>query len=334
MSKTTIFDIAKDCGVSIKTVSRVLNNSSSVSDATKEKIYASMKRLDYQVNMLARGLKGSRTNIIVIFVDRHHEAHLSAWHNIMLKYLFTYAKERSLKAVMSPSNSQEYLEDETDGFYLLASGIADGAILLENVHHDLRVEYFNKMNIPYVVFGEPEDQSIPAVSLDNYDVGFKGGSYLLNKNYRDIVFLIGEKRFLSNQLRGKGFQDAVAHKDVHYTVLYGIDTIEKAYKTSENLLRTEKIDAFFVSGDERAIGVYRAVYEKGLKIPRDVAVLGVDNIPIGRYYYPPISTLDQNFERMAKALIDKLYLLMNHEALAKDLLREKQLSVVVEREST
>lgn len=334
MSKTTIIDIARDCGVSVKTVSRVLNNSPLVSDETKEKVYASMKNLNYQVNMLAKGLKGSKTNIIVIFTDRHHEEHLSAWHNIMLKYLFSYAKEKSLKVVMSPSNSQEYLEDETDGFYLLASGIADGAILLENVHHDLRVEYFDKTGIPYVVFGEPEDQNIPAVSLDNYDVGFKGGNYLLNKNYKDIVFLIGEKKFQSNQLRSRGFEDAVGPAGIWHEVVYGIDTTEKAYRIAEEILRVKKVDAFFVSGDERAIGVYRAIYEKGLKIPQDVAVLGIDNIPIGRYYYPPISTIDQNFEQMARILIDKLYLLMNHGVLEQGLLRKKLLSTVVERQST
>lgn len=334
MNKTTIIDIARDCGVSVKTVSRVLNNSPLVSDETKEKVYASMKSLNYQVNMLAKGLKGSKTNIIVIFTDRHHEEHLSAWHNIMLKYLFSYAKEKSLKVVMSPSNSQEYLEDETDGFYLLASGIADGAILLENVHHDLRVEYFNKTGIPYVVFGEPEDQSIPAVSLDNYDVGFKGGSYLLNRHYKNMVFLIGEKKFQSNQLRSRGFEDAVSPEGIWHEVVYGIDTTEKAYRIAEEILREKKVDAFFVSGDERAIGVYRAIYEKGLKIPQDVAVLGIDNIPIGRYYYPPISTIDQNFEQMARILIDKLYLLMNHGVLEQGLLCEKLLSTVVERQST
>ncbi len=336
MNKITITDIANDCGVSIKTVSRVLNNSPMVSEKTKQLVFASMKEHNYQVNMLAKGLKGSRTNIIVIFTDRHQEEHLSAWHNIMLKYLFSYAREKSLKAVMSPSNSQMYLEDETDGFYLLTSGIADGAILLENVHQDSRVEYFKKTNIPYVVFGEPEDITIPSVSLDNYDVGFKGGEFLIKKKYRNIVFLIGEEKFLSTQLRLKGFLDAVEKEKDHvqYKIYTGVDTIEKAYQAAGQILDSLKVDAFFVSGDERAIGVYRAIYEKGLRIPQDVSILGIDNIPIGQYLYPPISTVEQNFKLMAKECIDKLSKLMDHEEIDEQLIAEKFPCEIIERKST
>ena len=136
----------------------------------REKVMNTIKEQGYQVNMLARGLKGSRTNIIVVFAERHHEEHLSIWHTIMLKHLFTYAKKRSMKIVLSPSSSERFEEDETDGFYLIASGIADGAILLENILQDPRVDYFESHNIPYVVFGEPENPDVPSVSLDNYEM--------------------------------------------------------------------------------------------------------------------------------------------------------------------
>jgi len=139
MKKATIVDIAKVCKVSTKTVSRVMNNSPNVSDKTKELVRNAMKEYGYQVNMLARGLKGSRTNIIVVFAERHNEEHLSIWHTIMLKYLFRYGKQKSMKIIVSPSSSERFEEDETDGFYLIANGIADGAILLENVVNDPRI---------------------------------------------------------------------------------------------------------------------------------------------------------------------------------------------------
>lgn len=332
MNKTTINDIAKKCGVSIKTVSRVVNQSPEVSETTREKVLSAMKELGYQANLLARGLKGSRTNIIIVFTDRHNEEHLSIWHDIMLKYLFQYAKENSLKIVMSPSNSEMYLEDETDGFYLLSSGIADGAILLENVRNDKRVEYLEKEKIPYVVFGEPEDSSINSVSLDNYDVGYKGGSYLVKKNYKNIVFLIGEKKFLSTQLRIKGFENAVMDSDVTYSVRDGVDTIEKAYRAALDALDTVPVDAFFVSGDERAIGVYKAINEKNFKIPQDVAVLGIDNIPLGQYLYPPISTVEQDFKQLAYECINNLMQLFE----SKDNIYKKIRipAKIIEREST
>ena len=334
MNKITITDIAKECGVSIKTVSRVMNKSPEVSDATKDKVLATMKELGYQVNLMARGLKGSRTNIIIVFTDRHQEEHLSIWHNIMLKYLFKYAKEKSLKIVMSPSNSEKYLEDETDGFYLLYSGIADGAILLENVHNDKRVEYLEKQEIPYVVFGEPEDHGTNSVSLDNYDVGFKGGRYLVEKKYKNIVFLIGEKKFLSTQLRIKGFEEAVKGYDVSYHIHTGVDTIEKAYQEALVILDKFPVDAFFVSGDERAIGVYKAINEKKRRIPEDVAVLGIDNIPLGQYLYPPISTVKQDFQQLAYECINKLVLLLDNEGTEKAPKEIRIAASIIEREST
>lgn len=334
MNKITITDIAKKCGVSIKTVSRVVNESPNVSNTTRDKVLAAMKEQGYQVNLLARGLKGSRTNIIIVFTDRHQEEHLSMWHNIMLKYLFKYAKEKSLKIVMSPSNSEKYLEDETDGFYLLSSGIADGAILLEDVHNDKRVEYLEKGSIPYVVFGEPEDDNINAVSLDNYDVGFKGGSYLAEKKYKNIAFLIGEKKFLSTQLRIKGFEEAVRDCDVTYHIYTGIDTIEKAYQEALIILENSPVEAFFVSGDERAIGVYKAINEKKYKIPEDIAVLGIDNIPLGQYLYPPISTVKQDFKQLAYECINKLVSLLENETTEDTPKKVRIPASIIEREST
>lgn len=304
MRNITIVDIANACGVSIKSVSRVLNNSPHVSDSMREKVMNTIKEQGYQVNMLARGLKGSRTNIIVVFAERHHEEHLSIWHTIMLKYLFIYAKKCSMKIVLSPSNSERFEEDETDGFYLIANGIADGAILLENILEDARVDYFESHNIPYVVFGEPVNPNVPSVSLDNFDVGYKGGKYLAEKRFEKIALFIGEKKFLSNQQRIKGFEKAMEEAQCEYNIYAGIDTVEKAYVKASEVLISDRPRAFFVSGDERALGVYRAIYERGLSIPEDVAVLGVDNITLGEYYYPPISTIDQDFELLAKYCID------------------------------
>lgn len=334
MNKVTINDIAKACGVSIKTVSRVVNNSPDVSEITRQKVLDTMKELGYQVNLLARGLKGSRTNIIIVFTDRHNEEHLSIWHDIMLKYLFQYAKENSLKIVMSPSNSEKYLEDETDGFYLLSSGIADGAILLENVHNDKRVEYLENEKIPYVVFGEPENDRINSVSLDNYDVGFKGGSYLAEKKYKNIVFLVGEKKFLSTQLRIKGFETAVKDFDIVYSIRTGVDTVEKAYREAASVLESVPVKAFFVSGDERAIGVYRAINEKKLRIPEDVAVLGIDNIPVGQFLYPPISTVEQNFKQLAYECINNLINLLDNPEKEITYKKIRIPARIIEREST
>ena len=88
MRKTTISDVAKECGVSVKTVSRVINSSPNVKQETRDKVEKAIAETGYQVNLLAKGLKGNRTNIVVVFADRNKEEPLTAWHDVMLKYLF------------------------------------------------------------------------------------------------------------------------------------------------------------------------------------------------------------------------------------------------------
>ena len=117
---------------------------------------------------------------------------------------------------------------------------------------------------------------------------YNGGRYLIGRGYSKIALLIGEQKFLSTQLRIEGFEKAMYGTGAQYHIFTGIDTVEKAYHKSKEVLEEYDIQAFFVSGDERALGVYRGIYEKGMRIPEDVAVLGIDNITLGEFYYPPI----------------------------------------------
>lgn len=331
--KITITDVAEACGVSIKTVSRVLNGNENVSEKTKIKVNKAIKELGYQTNILARGLKGNKTNVIMVFTDRHEEEHLSSWHTLMLKYLFRYARDKSLKVVMSPSNSNSFISDETDGYYLLENGLADGVILLEHVNDDLRCKFLKEKGIPFVIFGETDDDSVCSVSLDNYYVGYKGGTYLVSRGYKYIEFLIGEERFNSNRGRASGFRNATEHAEGVFNIRYGANTVEKAYRIAKNILENDKPDAFFISGDDRAVGVYRAIQEAGFRIPEDIAVLGVDNIPMSNFSHPRLSTVDQDFEAMAKECVELLVKQIEGEDLGK---RKTTtfLPSVVEREST
>ncbi|MDO4473612.1 MAG: LacI family DNA-binding transcriptional regulator [Eubacteriales bacterium] len=332
-SKVTITDVANACGLSIKTVSRVINNSENVSVRTRNIVNQAIQDLGYKTNILARGLRGNKTNVIMIMTDRHEEEHLSSWHTLMLKYLFSYARKRHLKVIMAPSSATNFISDETDGYYMLDNGLVDGVIFLEHVPNDPRCEFLKENGIPFVLFGETEDDTVWSVSLDNYQVGFKGGRYLTGRGYRDIVFLLGDPKFNSNGERARGFLDAANETKGNYRVRYGISTVDLAYRTAKDILENESVDAFFVSGDERAIGVYRAIQEAGYQIPKDIAVLGIDNIPIGNYLHPRISTVDQDFDVMARECVSLLAKQINGEDIG---MKRKvtYMSSVVEREST
>ena len=331
--KPTIVEIAKTCGVSIKTVSRVINHDSNVSPKTRERIEAVISDLGYQTNAFASGLRSGKSNIVLVFMDKNKEEYLSEWHSVMLGYLFRDAAQQGLNMIMSLSDSKYAITDNTDGFSVLTKGFADGAILLENVPGDSRIEYFQKHNIPFVLFGEPSSEDICSVSLDNYQIGFTGGLHLLEKGYRNIAFFVGERDYIATKRRIEGFRAATNNAEGVFEVFQDINSAETAYIQAKNLLAEKHYDAFFVAGDERAIGVYRAANELGYSIPKDIGVLGVNNIPACEYYLPQLTTIEQDFERMSRECMDLLIRqIRGEEVVGSRVIRFQPR--IIEREST
>ncbi len=333
MGQITMQGIADLCGVSIKTVSRVLNNSTRVKPETRERIMEVIQEQGYQVNLLARGLKKKKTNTIIVFIDKHQEKYWGIWHTQMLQFMLKEAKGKGYKIVISPSSATGHLEDETDGFHLLSSKMADGAIILDNAQEDIRLDFLNKNDIPYVLVGQTEDENVCWVDLDNYNTGVVGCEYLIEKGYKKIAFLIGQEQFHVNRLRADGFSKVAMDHNIHFAIEYNVDSMETAYKTTLKLQSKDPYDALFISGAERAIGAYRALNELGLNIPEQVAVLGIDNIPLCNYLYPTMSTMDQQCQHFAHVVIEKLFELINGDNNCRE---QHSLieNTIIEREST
>ena len=225
MSQLKMQDIADLCGVSIKTVSRVLNNSTSVKPETKERILKVIQEHGYQVNLLARGLKQKKTNTIIVFIDKHQEKYWGIWHTQLLQFLLREAKQKGYKIVVSPSSATGHLDDETDGFHLLSSKMADGAIILDNAQDDIRLEFLNKNKIPYVLVGQTEEEDVCWVDLDNYNTGVLGCEYLISRGYKKIAFLLGQEQFHVNKLRADGFATVAKKNPNEYGIEFNVDSI-------------------------------------------------------------------------------------------------------------
>lgn len=302
-------DIAKLSGVSLKTVSRVLNNSDKVKEETRQKVLDVVHKEGYRPNIIAKSLKEQKTRTIIIFIDRHHGEYWGIWHTMIITAFMRIAKEMDYKVLISPSSASDHMTDQTDGFSFLTSGLADGAILMDNILEDQRIDFLIKNNIPHVVLGNCSNYTKTHwVDLNNYNAGYMGGEYLINKNYRSLVFLLGDSSFKVSQERARGFMEAMKEADISdYRIEYGISSTIKAYeRVLQDIENNARPSAYFVSGDERALGVYRAVQEKGLRIPEDVAVLGIDNIQHGQYLYPSLSSINQPIDIFASQVITML----------------------------
>ena len=333
MKELKMSDIAKISGVSIKTVSRIVNNSKEVKEETRKKVLDVINKYNYKVNLLAKGLKSKKTNTIILFIDRHGGRYWSMWHNEVIRIIIKKLQKQNYKLLVSPSSGKGFLYDDTDGFYFLKSRMADGAIILDNIKNDIRIKYLLDNNIPFVTIGKDIQNKISYVDADNFKIGYLGGEYLVSKGYSNICFFLGGKEFIVNQERVNGFKKACnKSKSVKININFNINNSKESYKKTLELIEKFSPDAFFISGDERVLGVYKALNEKKIKIPDNVAILGIDNLPIGDYLLPPLSSIDQPREELASHVINILIDHINNKTKkAQKVLIEPRLVI---REST
>jgi LacI family transcriptional regulator len=333
MKKVTLSDIARETGFSIKTVSRVINEEPNVKEETRRIIKEVITKKDYSVNIMAKALKSKTTKTIIVFIDKHSGGYWNAWHSLIMKDLILKFKERGFKVIFSPSSGKDAIEDETDGFELLKSGIADGALIFDNMTNDIRIKYLMSNGIPFVIVGKDLDsQNTSYVDLDNYMAGFKGANYLIGKKCERILFFLGYEVFTVDQERARGFKNACEKANVDYKIVFNIDKIDKLYSVSKEIINEFNPDGIFVSGDEKAIALYKSINELKKKIPEDIMVLGIDNLPQSRFLYPSLSSVDQNVDQFSSKLVNLLI-----EMLYKKNVKAKRILIdpkIIEREST
>ncbi len=310
IKRYTIKDIANIAGVSPRTVSRVLNEEENVHPNTRERVLKIIEETGYEVNIIARSLRKKQTGIIIVFVGENSSTYMGDFHNSAIKYIDIEANKVGYRVIVSKSSAYKIERDKYDGFYLLKNGLADGAILFDTQDRDPRIEYLLSENIPFVIIGKnPFYKNISYVDLNNVKAGYIGAKYLIEKGHDSIIFFLGKESFTVNHDRAKGFLSACREFGISEALVeYGITNAKIAYKKTKKLLEKSNIPrAIFISGDERAQGVYYAVYEKSLRIPEDVAVLSIDNLPISEYFSPSLTTIDQSVDKMAFYAMKILY---------------------------
>lgn len=311
----TIKEVAAQSGVSFRTVSRVINNDPHVKAETRERVLRVIKETGFEANLLARSLRGKGTNTVLALIEQHEEKYWGIYHTEIIHELIRQAKRKGYHLLISASSARDF-HAENDGFNLLRQGLADGVLMFDTKSGDRRIEYLRQHHIPFVILGKDRDfEDTSYVDMDNIYVGEMGVEYLAHKGRRNIIVFLGEQDFIVNQERAEGILRAKAlFPEVNVQIKHGITDVQDAYEQARILLGNdhERYDAFFVSGDERAIGVYRAVGEKGLRIPSDISILGVDNIRLSTYLSPPLTTIDQRNTHMAHEAFKILYDQMAH----------------------
>jgi len=301
----TMRDVARLAGVSQATVSLVLNEveGARISDETRKRILAAVRRSGYRVNSAAQALRSGSTRLIGFVGDTVASAPFAgeivegaqeqAWHDGHLMLIVNTGGDRDLE------------EQALDS---LLSRQVDGIVYAAMYHRLVKVPAALREVPSVIINAQAEDGSLPAVVPDEYRGGYEATSHLLDKGHRRIGFLninTLESGLPAAIERERGYLDAMAARGGsrdRTLVLRGDGDVEAGYDNARRLLgRKRRPTALFCGNDRTAWGAYQAAAELGLRIPDDVSILGFDNQSlIAAHLRPGLSTMALPFVEMGR----------------------------------
>lgn len=307
----TIQDVAKAAGVSVSTVSRVLNDKVDVAEETQERVLDVIKHLGYTSNLAARSMRGRHNHLIGLIIPD-----IGFPYSIEIMKGVNQAISQSDFGLMvyTTGDIQKNATDELEQHYvsLLNNSITDGVIIVAPIAQDFYSE-------GPIVSIDPHKMkpNFPSVHANNYEGARLAMQYLFDLGHTRIGFIAGRPELESAERRLRGYRDAIQEQGLaidENLIVQGDFTEKTSVGFARQLLTLEnRPSAIFAGNDQTAIGVYRAAEELGLEIPDDLSVVGFDNIPEARYLN--LTTIDQFLTEMGRVATEMLFQLINHEPL-------------------
>ncbi|MCQ2453381.1 MAG: LacI family transcriptional regulator [Clostridia bacterium] len=300
----TIRDVAAEAGVSTATVSRVLNTPEKVSRKTVNKVNEAAEKLGYSLVTNRSAQYGAGTQRILVVLPDFRNSFMSD----VISGLNDTALKNDYTLMVAATNSM--VEREREIMRILHNRQADGVIFLSSVLPAEEIQSIAE-RFPAVQCCEYADTAETIhVSVDNYAVGQQATEYLLQRGYGDIVMLSSANRFISTRLREKAFTDALkaAGESVREKPIYRASySFESGFIGMQSFLQGERMPrAVFAISDNVAAGAIRAIQSRGLSVPGDIAVIGVDNIKLCTQLTPQITTVAQPREQIGSTAMQLL----------------------------
>lgn len=290
----SIKDVAREARVSIATVSRVLNNVDVVNEETKKKVMEAIKKLDYRPNIVARSLKTQRTRTIGIVIPDIS----SQFYPEIVRGAEDVANIYNYNVILC--NTDLDVSKEKDYIRVLKEKMVDGVIYMSNSLAPEILNLLNELKIPTVLVEtrESEDENaFPSVTIDNVKAAYDAVNYLIKKGDKKIAFVgVNPKIKNASAARIHGYEKALKDNNIPYDknlVQFGGLKAVDGYDGINVIIEKEKIDAVFCASDEIAMGVINKLREKNIEVPKDVDVMGFDNIYTASIFYPKLTTVEQ-----------------------------------------
>ncbi|SET17342.1 transcriptional regulator, LacI family [Natronincola peptidivorans] len=288
---STIEEVAKEAGVSVATVSRVLNKSNKVTLKTKIKVEETIKRLKYEPNMLGRNLRRSESRMILALLPSIS----NPFYTMIIKGIEDIARDNGYNVLLCQTDSEP--ERELVYINLLKQRLADGLISLDP-KIDINVLKGISQDYPIVQSCEySEELNLPYVTIDNFQAGYQAVKHLISIGKKKIAFINSDNKFIYARLREKGYIKALEEAGLEINkdyIINGENDFESGQKNMQQLLALKnRPDAVFLVSDVLAIGALKAIRDMSLSVPEDIAVVGFDNIDFSTMMNPALTTIAQ-----------------------------------------
>ncbi len=310
MASVTIYDVAAKAGVSIKTVSRVMNKEPNVRPAMRDRVLEAAGELGYSPNLSARSLAGSRSFVIAVFVDAaltidHWQSERGADYLSRIQLGATLVCREAGYHLLIELIDNDGPNVRQDVAAFIAALKPDGVILTPPSSDTPGVlEILDKTGTPYVRVGPEKAEGLgPRVHMDDVAAASEMTRHLADLGHKRIGFIIGEPRYGASQARRQGYLDAMKARGLFVVdgwVRQGDFTFQSGLEQAKALLALpERPTAIFASNDDMALGCIAAIAEAGLMTPGDVSVAGFDDSPSSRFSRPQLTTVRQPVAEMS-----------------------------------
>lgn len=302
----TMKDVARLAGVSTSTVSHVINNNRFVSEAVREKIIAAITQLNYAPSALARSLKLNQTRTIGMLLT----ASSNPFYSEVVRGVERCCFERGYSLVLCNTEGDE--DRMNRSLETLLQKRVDGLLIMCTESHIPSAEILNRYpSIPSVMMDWAPFEGDSDIIQDNSLLGGKMATrYLISRGYTRIACIAGPQDKTPARLRLEGFQQAMKTANLPILpgyIVRGDFEFEGGYNAMNQLLAINPLpQAIFTCNDAMAVGVYHALFQAGLVVGRDIAVIGYDDIELARYMTPSLTTIHQPKDELGELAIDTL----------------------------
>lgn len=315
----TIKDVAKMAGVTIGTVSRVLNNKKWVSEDCRKKVLVAIKDLHYKPQAHARRLRQKHSRICGVIAPHHTAIFSSPFFTNIMEGLEEVAAEKQYRLLLHPLS--ETARAQISYRALLGDGSVDGMFVLNAWSTDASIRELAEANVPFILINGKitGQEDLPYVGFDNLGGVKKAVEHLVKMGHERIGMINGRMTTTNAIERFQGFQEMLAQNKLEFHgdwVADGEFEEEGGYKAALKILSAvRRPSAILCASDLMAMGAMRALKEKGVNVPEHISVVGFDNMEEAAYHEPALTTVSFSAYEMGKLAARKMFQLIAEEPL-------------------